>query len=71
MVKLIVSIMFIMVIIDLTIAFLWVGILGYRELKASYNEIFPNGLWIVKTIAKLGKRLTDKYDTISNQRTGD
>ena len=42
MVSFIVKVMFSVLIIDITIGFLWVGLLGYMELKDTFNKAFPN-----------------------------
>lgn len=42
MVNLIVKIMFSTLIIDITIGFLWIGLLGFIELKDTFNKAFPN-----------------------------
>ena len=42
MLSLIVKIMFCTLIIDISIGFAWVGLLGYRELRDTFNEVFPN-----------------------------
>lgn len=42
MVNLLVKVMFSTLIIDLSIGFAWIGLLGWMELKDTFNKAFPN-----------------------------
>lgn len=42
MVNLLVRVMFSTLIIDLTIGFAWIGILGWMELRDTFNKAFPD-----------------------------
>lgn len=42
MVKFVVVLMFCTLIIDITIGFIWIGLIGFRELMTTYEEVFPN-----------------------------
>lgn len=57
MVNLIVRVMFCTLIIDITIGFMWVGLLGYIELRDTYWRAFPTGAKSVNYIAGLINKL--------------
>lgn len=59
MLKILALIMLATVLIDVTIGFIWVGIIGYSWLRESYRDTFPNGTIIDKAIAKIGEKKDD------------
>lgn len=60
MVWLVVRIMFALIIIDLSIAFAWVGILGFMELREAFNNAFPD--------AHLHERIKGIYEHYKKNR---
>ena len=37
---------------DLAIGFIWIGLIGFKEMRDTYNQVFPNGLERMKKWVK-------------------
>lgn len=60
MLGLLARIMLSVVLIDLTIGFIWIGLIGFKEMVYSYRQTFPKGNLIENFIRSKIKRLDEE-----------